>query len=145
MNESELVTTLYANLREAKRHANKWYKDRHIEGAVLVVQYFDTTNADSESFDAVYTRRDYVGNNSSDAFRRHLIDTVTTEHKRKAETANNSMLSGRPDTVTDRIIVNGDNGEVFDALFVAWGCKTREQNTELVGILKRNLKKSRPE
>jgi len=144
MKESELLATLCTNLSEAKRRANKWYKDRSIEGAVLVVQYIDTTNSEDDGFDAVYTRQAHVGNNASSAFRHHLLDTITTEHKRKVEKTKD-VLSLRSDTVTDRIVVNGDNGEIFDVMFAAWGCKTREQKIELVGILKRNLKKSRLE
>lgn len=142
MNEGELMTTLCTNLSEAKRRANKWYKDRSIEGAVLVVQYFDTTNAGDDGIDAVYTRQVHVGINSSSAFRHHLLETVSTEHRRKAGKTKD-VLSHRSDTVTDRIVVNGENGEVFDVAFAAWGCKTHEQMIELVGILKRNLKKSR--
>lgn len=145
MKESDLLDIILTNLEEAKQQATEWYEANKIKGAVLIVSYFDTTNSDEKSafHGAAYRRPAHIGENAKDCFVDHLVEETVQNHRRDISRAANSVhFVERSDRVSERIIVETD-GKRFDIALVAWGCKTQEQNAELVGILEKGLKESR--
>ena len=138
MTEPQLLAILLANLEDARQRATEWYKAGAIKGAVLVVSYIDVTNP--TSCGAAYVRPAHIGENAEGSFVEHLVCETAQNHKKYVHNPVKSLhFFERSDRIPDRIIVEGD-GKRFDIVFVAWGCSTREQAVELIGILKHNLK-----